>query len=163
MSGGLFNVPFVLNIKCIVFALICMSLFLYSPNFRYRFSLYITLFIIFVISYVVMAWYDYFYDCTQFPLKRGESKWYNITNSFKPPMHKQDKQDTQVIKITKEESKMESKIVYLLHILFIVPFLTYIVSKGNNNNKNIYHILGALTIFTLFYHSSYLIMAFHKK
>ena len=84
MAGGLFGRPFVLNIKCIVFSLICMMLFLYKPSLKNDFTLYTTLFIIFVISYVAMAWYDYYYDCRINPLKRGGK---SFTGMFKPPAH----------------------------------------------------------------------------
>ena len=71
MAGGFFNRPFVLNEKCIFFALVCMGLFLYKPEFKNQFFLYFTLFVIFVIAYVSMAWYDYFFNCDILPLKRG--------------------------------------------------------------------------------------------
>ena len=71
MAGGLFGRPFVLNEKCIVFSLICMTLFLFKPTFRNQYLLYFTLFIIFVVAYVAMAWYDYYFNCDIVPLKRG--------------------------------------------------------------------------------------------
>ena len=65
MAGGLFGVSFVFNVKCIIFSLICMALFLYNPSslLKNKYLLYVSLFIIFVLAYVAMAWYDYFYDC----------------------------------------------------------------------------------------------------
>lgn len=71
MAGGLFGKPFALNIKCVIFSLMCMSLFLYSPRFKSRYALWMTLFIIFCVSYVAMAWYDFFFDCRILPFKRG--------------------------------------------------------------------------------------------
>ena len=58
MAGGLFNnKPFVINEKCIFFSLICMALFLFKPNFHSNITLYFSLFIIFVVAYVAMAWF----------------------------------------------------------------------------------------------------------
>ncbi len=81
MAGGLFGRPFVLNIKCIVFSLLIMTIFLYKPNIQNNYIMAFTLFGIFVLAYVAMAWYDYFYDCRILPLKRGEKS----VTGFKPP------------------------------------------------------------------------------
>ena len=83
MSGGLFKNPFVLNVKCIIFSIIIMILFLMKPTFNSNIVLGITLFIIFVISYVGLAWYDYYYDCRNLPLQRGKS----LTSLLKPVVH----------------------------------------------------------------------------
>ena len=81
MAGGLFDKPFVINEKCIVFSLICMALFLYKPNFQNSYMLYFALIIIFIIAYVAMAWYDFYFDCKLLPLKKGEI---SLTGLFKP-------------------------------------------------------------------------------
>ena len=54
MAGGLFGRPFAFNLKCIVFSIICMILFLYKPEFSNNYSRYITLFLIFVVAYVAI-------------------------------------------------------------------------------------------------------------
>ena len=71
MAGGLFGRPLVLNEKCIVFSLICMGLFLYKPMFENTYLKYLSLFLIFVVAYVAMAWYDYYFNCDIVPLNRG--------------------------------------------------------------------------------------------
>jgi len=48
MAGGLFGKPFALNIKCIIFSLIIMVIFLYKPEIKNGYILYATLFGIFV-------------------------------------------------------------------------------------------------------------------
>lgn len=147
MAGGLFGKPFVLNIKCIVFSLICMMLFLYKPSFKYTGSLYATLFLIFVLAYVAMAWYDYYYDCRVDPLKRGEV---SLTGLFKPPPHQPDKQ------IADKDSPLDKNrrmlMVNILHVLLIVPILLYIVYARSRANPLIYPLLVALAMFTLIYH-----------
>ena len=64
-----------------------MGLFLYKPVIKSNLALYAILFLIFVISYVAMAWYDYYYDCRILPLKRGDR---SVTGLFKPPPHSQN-------------------------------------------------------------------------
>lgn len=151
MAGGLFGKPFVLNIKCIIFSLIIMSLFLYKPNIKTNTVLYSTLFIIFVISYVAMAWYDYFYDCRIIPLKRGKN---SVTGLFKPPVYSNEQ-------LTSATNKKNNIIIYGSHILLIVPLLLYIVVYKNNVNQITYPIIGVLAIFTLLYHSIHLIYNSH--
>tara|TARA_Y100000817_G_scaffold132245_1_gene103559 strand:+ start:22 stop:672 length:651 start_codon:yes stop_codon:yes gene_type:complete len=159
MAGGLFGRPFALNEKCIVFSLIIMIIFLFKPNFKSNIVLYVTLFIIFVISYVAMAWYDYFYDCRLLPLKRGK---YGITGLFKPPPHVAEKQVEQK-KLTKLESKRTGMIIYLSHILLFVPILCYVAYYKQNSGDGAFSILVALAIFTAGYHAMRLLSIIHKK
>ena len=154
MAGGLFGKPFVLNIKCIVFSLIIMSIFLYEPKIENNMILYPTLFIIFVVSYVAMAWYDYFYDCKSLPLKRGKL---SLTGEFKPPIHSKD----QINNNNNNNNNKHNVIIYASHILFIVPLLLYIVVYRNNVNKLTYPIVGVLAIFTLLYHGVSLVYNSH--
>lgn len=154
MAGGLFGRPFQLNIKCIIFSIIVMALFLFKPNIKNNIMMGTTLFIIFVISYVAMAWYDYFYDCQTLPLKRGEK---SLTGKLKPPIHS-DKQ-------TKEDGKDCKKghmIIYLSHIAFIVPLLLYIGYNRKNINPLTYPILIVLAIFTLLYHGGAMLYGSHN-
>lgn len=159
MAGGLFGKPFSLNIKCIIFSLICMALFLYKPHFNNNYSLYFTLFLIFVISYVAMAWYDYYFDCRILPLKRGSI---SLTGLFKPPMHEPDKQNNDSSNGNGNRNgngndrKSRLILIYLSHIVFIVPLITYIAIYRKKVNKLVYPILGVLAIFTLAYHGMYL-------
>ena len=149
MAGGLFGRPFEFNVKCIVFSMICMALFLYKPNINSQYVLYMTLFIIFVIAYVAMAWYDYYFNCDIVPLKRGK---YSLTGKMKPPAHVPEKQEQT------EDSNLDRKrshyIIYAVHLLFIVPLLTYIAVYKGKINKLTYPILGVLAIFTAAYHGT---------
>ena len=64
-----------------------MALFLYKPYIKTNTTLYSTLFIIFFISYVAMAWYDYLYDCRIIRLKRVNLSFIGL---FKPPVYSKD-------------------------------------------------------------------------
>jgi hypothetical protein len=155
MAGGLFGKPFVFNEKCIVFSIICMTLFLYKPNFNNQYYLYFSLFLIFVISYVSMAWYDYFFNCDIVPLKKGSIG--GITGSFKPPSHIKDKQEGD----QPSDFKAKNIIIYLSHILFIVPILGYIAIYKKKINPIIYPLLGVLSVFTAGYHGVSLMAGTH--
>ena len=151
MAGGLFGKPFAFNIKCIIFSFICMGLFLYKPTFSNNYVLYGTLFIIFVIAYVAMAWYDYFYDCRILPLRKGDFSWQSL---IKPPVHQPEKQKDWSCEDDKSARKY---IIYLFHIIIIVPLIAYIAIYRTKINKIVYPLLGVLAIFTLLYHGSFLI------
>jgi len=152
MSGGLFGRPFVLNIKCIIFSLFIMILFLYKPNIKSKLILATVLFIIFVISYVALAWYDYYYDCQILPLQRGDR---SLTGLFKPKVHSQKQ-------IDKSNTKKGNLLIYLSHIIFIVPLLLYISYYKNKVNVFIYPILIALAVFTLIYHGGAMLQGTHN-
>ena len=154
MVGGLFGKPFVLNEKCIFFSLICTILFLYKPNYNNKTILYFSLFVLFVLAYVGMAWYDYIFDCRTLPLKRGTVG--GITKIFKPQIHNKDKQEEH--KETKRENRIKKIIIYVSHILFIVPILVYVVIYKTKVNKMIYPLLTTLAIFTAIYHGSHILI-----
>jgi len=153
MAGGLFGRPFVINVKCIVFSLLCMMLFLITPpNMNNKLLLATALIAIFAISYVAMAWYDYYYDCRIAPLKRAK---YSITGLFKPPVHVPEKQ------LYSDSDKPTRIIVYMFHILLVVPILVYMVTMRRKANVMIYPFLGAIAVFTMIYHGIKLIDASH--
>jgi hypothetical protein len=144
MAGGLFGRPFELNVKCIIFSMIIMTLFLYNPNIKSNLVLGIVLFTIFVISYVSMAWYDYYYGCDILPFKKGAK---SLTGLAKPPIH-----SNKQIRTQSEDCGKGHLMIYLSHIIFIVPLLVYIGLQKNKVNILVYPILIVLAIFTLFYH-----------
>jgi len=156
MAGGLFGRPFVLNIKCIVFSLICMALFLYKPVSSSGWVLYSTLFIIFVISYVALAWYDYYYDCRVGPLKRGKI---SFTGLFKPPPHMPERQTNGKSSPIDRNRKM--LLIAASHVLLVVPLLLYIAYARRRVNPLVYPLLAALAAFTLLYHGLNLLSAVH--
>jgi len=151
MAGGLFGQPFAFNEKCIVFSLLCMSLFLYKPSFPNNYWLYFTLFIIFVISYVAMAWYDYYFNCDLVRLKKGTIG--GITQMFKP--------DTEETEETSKEFDMRHVLIYMSHLIFIVPLLIYIAIYKQKINPIVYPILGILAVFTAGYHGAAMMLNSH--
>ena len=155
MAGGLFGRPFTFNIKCIIFSLLIMAIFLYKPTFSSNYTLYGVLWIIFVIAYVAMAWYDYFYDCRILPLRQGEYSW---MRRIKPPSHIPTKQKD---KIYDEDKTIHRKLIYASHILFIVPLLAYLAIYRSKVNHIVYPLLGVLAVFTLGYHGLYLMSSVH--
>ena len=156
MAGGLFGRPFVLNEKCIVFSLICMALFLIKPTFKNQYLLYFSLFVIFVVAYVAMAWYDYYFNCDIVTLKRGTR---SFTGLFKPPSHTPEKQEKD--KDTKLDNSRRHMLIYAMHILMIAPLLGYIAIYKNKINPITYPIIGVLALFTAGYHAGAIMLHSH--
>lgn len=150
MAGGIFpNYPFVLNPKCVVFSGIIIGLFFYSPpKMNIHWQLFIA-FLLFVISYVAMAWYDYKFECQKLALRRGTSK-YSITQQFKPPTH--TKSQTDPSKETRDETILNANIIHIYHIFFIAPLLLYIGLKKQSASEYAYLFLIVNLAFAILYH-----------
>ena len=156
MAGGLFGRPFAFNIKCIIFSLIIISIFFFKPNIKNNYIAYGISFLLFVVSYVAMAWYDSMYNCDILPLKKGSSSFQRF---LKPTSHTNRKQDEHLE--TSYEKSLKYKLIYIAHILFIVPLLGYVVYYGKKTPKNVFVVVGVLTAFTLVYHGAHLMYSMH--
>ena len=124
-----------------------MALFLYKPHFQNQYVLYFTLFIIFIVAYVAMAWYDYYFNCDIVPLKRGTR---SFTGLFKPSAHVPDKQEND--KDTTIDTKHRYLLISFMHLILIAPLLGYIAIYRKQINPITYPILGILALFTAGYH-----------
>jgi hypothetical protein len=133
-----------------------MALFLYKPDIKNQYVLYGTLFVIFTVAYVAMAWYDYYFNCDILPLKKGK---YSLQQYIKPPAHKPKKQVEH--KDEAVDKKMRRILIYALHILFIVPILAYLALYKTKVRPMVYPLLGVLAVFTLGYHGVGLMTAMH--
>jgi len=150
MAGGIFtNYPFVLNPKCVVFSSIIIALFFYCPpSMNIQLKLLIS-FLLFIVSYVSMAWYDYKFECQKLALRRGTNK-YSITQQFKPPAH--TKSQTDPSKETKDEALLNANIIHVYHIFIIAPLLLYIGLQKQNASEYGYLFLIVNIMFAIIYH-----------
>jgi len=159
MAGGLFGKQFALNPKCIVFSIIIMAIFLCKPTFKNNITLGLALFLIFVLSYVAMAWYDAFFDCRILPLQRGSG---GLTTKLKPPPHMPEKQEPKTSdKLEGEDARKNKTLVYLMHVIIVVPLLAYIGIYRKSVTPMTYPILIALAVFTAAYHGLQLMYVSH--
>lgn len=157
MAGGIFpGYPFTLNIKCIIFSLAVMTAFSVCPRGLSRPALLTSYFLIFVISYVAMAWYDYYYDCQTLPLQRSSM---GLTGAFKPPAHRPERQEGHLMSQAEADKNMWT--IYLLHVLAVVPLITYIGFKGGDADPRAFSLLLALAAFTAIYHGFRLMTVSH--
>jgi hypothetical protein len=157
MSGGLFpDYPFTLNIKCIIFSVIIMVIYTFRPPVLSLVPSLLIYFIIFVISYVALAWYDYYYACTQLPLQKSST---GLTDYLKPPPHEPKKQVEHMF--TEKEINKNNKTIYALHLLVIVPLILYIGIKSKKAPKEAFYLLIVLAVFTAVYHGFRLLSVIH--
>jgi hypothetical protein len=158
MAGGLFGRPFAFNIKCIIFSLIIITLFFYKPIIKNTYVAYGTSFILFVVSYVAMAWYDSVYNCDILPLKKGSV---SAQRFLKPDAHEKEKQEKHLE--TAYETSLKYKLIYAAHLFFIVPLLGYVAYYGKKTPNTGFIITGVLTAFTMAYHGVHLMYSMHNE
>ena len=103
-----------------------------------------------------MAWYDSVYNCDILPLKKGKS---SLQKTLKPDAHQEKKQVEHME--TAYEKSLKYKLIYLAHILFIVPLLAYVSFYKKRIHPHTYILLGVLTAFTLLYHGVHLMYSVH--
>ena len=150
MAGGIFtNYPFELNAKCVIFSIVIIGLFFYQPPDMNIYWKSFTAFVLFVISYVSMAWYDYKFDCQKLALKKSTSS-FGITGKFKPPSHSESQLDR--TKMTKEEKDLDWTLINIYHLIILTPLLLYIGINKDSSNSMTNILLIANFAFAILYH-----------
>jgi hypothetical protein len=150
MAGGIFlNYPFELNPKCIIFSIVIIGLFFYEPPNMKDYLKLITAFVLFVISYVSMAWYDYKFECQKLALKKSTSSL-GITSKFKPPVYSETQLDKS--KMTKDEKKLEWALINIYHLLFLAPLFLYVGLHKDSSKPFTTVLLIVNFVFAIIYH-----------
>jgi len=147
MAGGIFvDQPYHPNPKCLLFAAIIMMIYWFAPADKNPYLLPV----IFVISYVAMAWYDYIYKC-DITMYSGYNIGPNTLDAiFKPQLRQREHPETK--KLSKNQEAEYLKRVYLFHLIAVVPLLLYVGSRGNKTNSQMYPVVMMLGFMALFYH-----------
>jgi len=134
-----------------------MIIYTYKPPSLSTIANSIVYFLIFVVSYVSLAWYDYYYGCSQLPLQRSNI---GITQYFKPPVYDKERQEGHMF--SQKEIDKNNTVIYAMHLVLIVPLLLYVGIEKGKVNKSIYTIILALAGFTAVYHGFRLLSTSHK-
>jgi hypothetical protein len=118
MGGGLFNTPLYLNPKCLVFS--AFVLFVYwSPQPK---TVYWGVFVSFWLAfaaYILMAWYDYLYDCTD---RFGPTFLGYLSMAFKPAEYR-EKYNALPVKYQKMVRDVDLFILGASILMLLVPFI----------------------------------------
>jgi hypothetical protein len=122
MAGGMFGTPLYLNEKCILFAVFVIAIY-FLPHQKYWQHEIVFVFILSMFAYVLMAWYDYFYDCTD---KFGPSFFALFVKWAKPEKHQKDYEAIPV----KYKKLVRTVDIGVLVVLLLLVFSPYIrISK----------------------------------
>lgn len=147
MAGGIFvDQPYHPNPKCLLFSTIIMALYWFSPTNKNTFMLPV----LFVVSYVAMAWYDYMYNCDLI-MYSGNSIGPNTVDAiFKPQRRDEKHPDKKNLSKNQEQEYLHR--VYLFHLLAIAPLLLYVGYYGNGANKKVFPVVLAVGAIAAVYH-----------
>jgi len=105
---------------------------------------------------VALAWYDYYYACSQLPLQKSSV---GLTDYLKPPVYQKEKQIGHMF--SEKEINKNNKTIYALHLLVIVPILLFVGIKSKKTPKEAFYLLIVLAAFTSVYHGFRLLSVSH--
>ena len=150
MAGGIFvDQPFYPNPKCIVFALILIAGYWLMPP-RNVFLLPL----IFVVAYIMLAWYDYLYDC-KVQMYSGTAIGLNTLDTWAKPQRRNENNPTRKgAKLIKNQEQQYIKNINRLHTLVIAPLLFYVGWRGQHNNPRIYPLIFGFGLLVMLYHGA---------
>lgn len=149
MAGGIFvDQPFHPNPKCLLFSAVIMALYWFSPARKNAYLLPV----IFILSYVAMAWYDYMYNCDLIMYSGKYSGMF--TSPFKPQLRREagEAGETGEKRLSKNQEQEYLHRVYLFHVLAVVPVLLYVGYYGKKVNAKIFPVVMAMGLMALLYH-----------
>ncbi len=151
MAGGIFTErPFEPNPKCILLGFIFMLLYWFIPDEKNVFMLPV----IFIVVYVLVAWYDFVYHCDD-KMFTGTSTPVGISDSIFKPQRRNDNRNYPRDKyLVEDQEGAYLRNVYLFHLIIIMPLLGYIGYMGTNTPKQAYAPLLGLSILGAFYHGT---------
>lgn len=103
--------------------------------------------LIYLFTYVAIAWYDEIFECRKYLLKTGvgetgEKIWVNPDSIFKPR--------------AKAQPEYYYRTVYTFHLLVIAPLLMYIGYYREKSNPFVMSFLGGLGLLAGVYHGAML-------
>jgi len=118
MAGGLFGSPLYLNEKCILFAAFILFVF-WMPHQKAWQHEAVLAFVLAMAAYVLMAWYDYIYDCTD---KLGPTLLGTFV-SWAKPKDVQKEYEELPVKYKKIIRVTDTIVLAILLGLLIVPYM----------------------------------------
>lgn len=155
MGGGIFTGrPFHFNLKCIIFSFYSSLLFYAGGGTN---PLIIAL--IFIIAYVILAWYDFVYDCNDFLYTGTGWPSTNFSPILKPQYREKERDrelaDKNQLVFDQEQAYLNK--VYFFHALTVAPLLMYIGYFGPNAHPNVWGFVGGMGGIAFIYHGARLL------
>ena len=137
---------FSLNPKCLILSTLLSGLYAYvayNPAKAYYGINPLIFVLIYLFTYIGLAWYDEYYECQTGILHtgvgvNGEKMIINPDSIFKPGAHDQD--------------VYYMRAVYTFHLLMVAPLMMYIGYYGPNAHPFATTFLGGLGVMAAMYH-----------
>lgn len=117
MAGGMFGTPLYLNPKCLVFSAFVLAVY-WMPHAKAYSHKIVIAFVLASAAYVLMAWYDYLYDCTD---RFGPTFLGWLTKAFKPKEYN-EKYDELPVKYQKIVRTVDIVVLVVILILLFSPY-----------------------------------------
>ena len=118
MGGGLFGTPLYLNPKCLVFSAFVLAVY-WLPHPKAYAHRVVAAFLLATLAYVLLAWYDYIYNCTD---KLGPTLLGWLSMPFKPASYRAEFDQ---LPVTYKKNVRTFDVAILFGLLFLV-FSPYI-------------------------------------
>jgi len=118
MGGGLFGTPLYLNPKCLVFSAFVLAVY-WLPHPKAYAHRVVAAFLLATLAYVLLAWYDYIYNCTD---KLGPTLLGWLSMPFKPASYRAEFDQ---LPVTYKKIVRTVDVTILFGLLFLV-FSPYI-------------------------------------
>jgi hypothetical protein len=120
MAGGLFGTPLYLNPKCLVFSAFVLAVY-WMPHAKEYTHKVLIAFLLATAAYVLMAWYDYLYDCND---RFGPTFLGWMTKIFKPEEYNQKFEELPV-KYAKVVRAVDIVVLVGLLGLLVYPYIRF--------------------------------------
>ena len=118
MGGGLFGTPLYLNVKCLVFSVAIIVVYLLPHPSTIAHTIVMCV-LIGVSAYISLAWYDVLYHCND-RLKATFLGW--MTKSFKPKEYS-DNYEKLPLKYKKMIRTVDIVVLGIVALTFVYPFI----------------------------------------
>jgi len=140
-AGGIFTErPFEPNTKCLVIAAAAVVAYWVIPKGNV-----FLIPVIFIIVYILIAWYDFVYNCSDV-MKSGKYGPVGVATSIFKPQYREDTLSQQEVKYRHN--------VYLLHLIAIAPLLLYVGLRGLSSNPKVFPVVAAIGGIAALYHGT---------
>jgi hypothetical protein len=149
MAGGIFtDRPFHVNPKCVWFSILVMLYYWYATDEPNTWLLPVLA----AAAYVLLAWYDYRYNCDD---QLIPGKLLDVTGIFKPEATTRDESKTRKnpgTALAPDQNAEYLRAVYVFHAVVLAPFLIYVGYTGTDANPKSFGVLLAFGVIALLYH-----------
>lgn len=137
-------------LRHLVFSLLMIGLYYLSSQSEFNPFM---LFVIFIVSYIAMAWYDWLYYCES-KMYSGDKGIISIYGSIFKPQYRDDdhRPGDRDEYLRDDQDWIYRRNVYLFHLLAIVPLFLYVGIMKQESSTKVYIPLLIIGIFALLYH-----------